>query len=100
MRRRIWTKRQNEISCVLAEFRGLKSKERIKGMEGKSAIEAMLREDGIRVTDDASISNVLASFYEDLYTSRLGNPDSEDTSETCPAAGFEVEPFTIRWVPR
>ena len=71
----------------------MESIQNVKGLAAKREIEDMKGEDGSTVTDGASIADVFATFYEDLYQSRIAIPD--ETNGITLSDDFIVDPVTL-----
>ena len=78
VRRRSRSNKREKIRIILSSFRGIKDIETIKGKRVKSEIEALRREDGVKLTDADSIADVFATFYKDLYRCRSQSRFEED----------------------
>ena len=63
VRRRSRSNKREKIRIILSSFRGIKDIETIKGKWVKTEIEALRREDGVKLTDAGSIADVFTTFY-------------------------------------
>ena len=69
--------KQAKIAKILSEFRGLRDISGLKG-NGRRNIAAVMDKNDHLVDDKASISDVFAGFYEDLYRSRSTSEGHHD----------------------
>ena len=98
MRKHLRALRVNKISSILSKFRGLRDIAWIKGTSSRQGIEALKDTRGITITDKKGISNVFATFSEDLYR-RQSQVDVEPPTAPIlaafeePTAEFSMEEF-------
>ena len=85
-------RKAGKISEILGEFRGLKQIAAIKGSRIQQGIKCILDSEGAEVTDAREIADVFATFYEELYKSRMpcAGPGSHKQNLT----DFTEKPFT------
>eukprot|EP00973_Karenia_brevis_P016819 2305128-Karenia_brevis.AAC.1 len=70
--RRSRRKIQDErIEHLIEEFKGLRKITHIKLGRKKTLISSMMNSRNVKCTDRASIANVFADFYEELYKARV-----------------------------
>ena len=76
-------KQAMKIERILDEFRGLKQIAAIKSCGRKQLIPAMTDASGVKQTTKDTIAEVFATFYKELYTSRVnGSNDYESGGMT------------------